>query len=110
EVRSGLASLEAAPLQFAFAHEAPRHSITDLPPAYRLQNPDLMTAQKLLGALHADLADKSSPEDLTPRGRWDVRTKTLLVEQALHHMEPRLMAVLAEDKARILGESRATLR
>lgn len=112
EVRRGLARLleETQPMQFAFAAEAPRNSLSDLPHAYRLPDPDLRTAQELLGALHAELAGKLSPEDLAPQDRWGVRTKTLLIEQVLHHMEPRLMAVLTEDKARVLGESRATLR
>ena len=42
--------------------------------------------------------------------RWQVRTKTLMIENALTHLQARILPVLSEQKAAILGQSRATLR
>jgi PiT family inorganic phosphate transporter len=90
--------------------EAPRESVTDLPPAYGLGDNDLNSVDELLGALRSDLKGKSSPHDLSPEERWQVRTKTLLVDHGLGTLQGRLMAVLTHDKALILSQSRSTLR
>jgi PiT family inorganic phosphate transporter len=90
--------------------EAPAQSVTDLPRQYGVADPDLTSVEELLGALHADLEGKSSPAELSPEARWQVRTKTLLIEQGLTHLQARLLPVLAQDKADILRTARAQLR
>ena len=61
--------------------------MADLPAGYGVKDADLSTAQDLLGTLHADISEKKSPEDFSPR-RWQVRTKLLLVDQVFHRLEP----------------------
>jgi PiT family inorganic phosphate transporter len=90
--------------------EAPRHSISDLPGQYQREDPDVSSLHELLDGLQSDLEGKETPADLTPESRWQVRTKTLQIEQALHALEHRLLPILSERKATILGQSRATLR
>ncbi len=90
--------------------ESPRESMTDLPPQYGLSDPDLTTVEELLGALHSDMEGKSSPGELPPENRWQVRTKTLLVEQGLNKLEARLGPALVQEKADILHTERAHLR
>jgi PiT family inorganic phosphate transporter len=112
DVRGKLAATRppTAPLELALAEDAPKDSVTDLPPQYGLSDPDLSTAQELVGALRADLVSKPSPKELPADTLWGVRTKTLLIEQVLHKLEPRLEKALTEEKAAILGQSRSTLR
>jgi PiT family inorganic phosphate transporter len=90
--------------------ESPRDSVTDLPAQFGLADPDLTSVEELLGALHSDLDGKSSPSELPPETRWQVRTKTLLVDQGLNKLQKRISAALAEDKAKILNTERAHLR
>jgi PiT family inorganic phosphate transporter len=111
DVRHRLAELRPyQPLELALAEDTPKDAVSDLPVQYGVKDPDLSTAQELIGAVHADIADKKSPEDFTPEGRWQIRTKLLLVEQVLHRLEPRLTVALQENKLAILGKSRSTLR
>jgi low-affinity inorganic phosphate transporter len=84
--------------------------VTDLPAQYGLSDPQLTTVEELLGALHSDLQGKSSSTDLTPEERWQVRTKTLLIEQGLNQLVARVGPALTADKMAILGHSRSTLR
>lgn len=90
DVRHNLAQQRAASVEVALAEEAPKESVADLPVQYGVKDPDLSTAQELLGSLHDDIVDKKSPEDFSPEKRWSVRTKVLLVDQVLHRLEPRL--------------------
>ncbi|HEY7427835.1 MAG TPA: inorganic phosphate transporter [Gemmataceae bacterium] len=115
EVRRGLAANRPVqPVMLAMVRvpreEAPRESVTDLPPAYGLDDGDVNSVDELLGALHSDLEGKSSPHDLSPEERWQVRIKALLVDHGLSTLQGRLMAVLSHDKAVILSHSRSTLR
>jgi PiT family inorganic phosphate transporter len=111
EVRTKMAeTMPKTSVQLALAEEAPKEAVADLPAAYAPRDADLSTAQELLGALHADLENKNSPKEIPDQSLWQVRTKTLLVDQVLHKLEPRLLTALAEDKMAILGKSRSTLR
>jgi phosphate/sulfate permease len=82
------------------------------PPETQLPDPDLSTTQELVESLREDLKGKSSPEDLNQDARWRVRTKTLMIDNALNKLHARLESALQQDKAMILGldESRARLR
>jgi phosphate/sulfate permease len=81
------------------------------PPDTRLEDPDLHTVQELTESLHTDLAGKDSPADIKDwKLRWQIRTKTLMIENALTSMQERLSRALTEDKRAILGQSRAILR
>jgi phosphate/sulfate permease len=84
--------------------------VVDLPEPAGAGDVDLTSAESLLGVLHSDLEGKNTPEDLKPEDRWDVRTKTLLIEQCLAKLQSRLGNELARDKAVILEEARAQLR
>jgi phosphate/sulfate permease len=99
---------------FAFSLVPAAHAAEDAPvgppPEDRLGDPDLHTVQELTESLHSDLADKNSPSELTPEHRWQIRTKTLMIEHALTHMQARLLPVLSVQRAAILGQSRETLR
>jgi PiT family inorganic phosphate transporter len=112
EVRGHLAARQ--PVQLALAprltEDSPRDAVSDLPPQYGVADPDLSTAQELLGALHSDLEGKESPSELSPETRWEVRTKTLLVEQVLNKLQARIVPVLSEEKAQMLSASRSKLR
>jgi PiT family inorganic phosphate transporter len=90
--------------------DTPRESATDLPPAYKLPDPDLHTVEELLTGLSADLDGKNAPSDLNPRERWQVRTKAILLDQSLGSLQKRLGERLAEDKAKILKSARGDLR
>ncbi|MGO9596743.1 MAG: inorganic phosphate transporter [Isosphaeraceae bacterium] len=85
-------------------------SLVGTPAEDRLNNPNLQMAQELTESLHTDLAGKTSPSDLSQDLRWQIRTKTLMIENALTHLQGRLLPVLSEQKAAILGQSRARLR
>ncbi|OAI40043.1 nuclease PIN, partial [Planctomycetaceae bacterium SCGC AG-212-D15] len=80
------------------------------PPEDRLNDPDLHTVQELTESLHDDLAGKDSPSDLNHDLRWQIRTKTLMIEHSLTHLQARILPVLSEERAKILGQSRSTLR
>ena len=99
-------------LAFSFIPEAraAEDSVVGPPPEDRLNDPDLHTVQELTESLSADLAGKTEPKDLSQELRWQIRTKTLLIESALTHLQARILPVLSEQKAAILGQSRATLR
>ena len=85
-------------------------SLVGAPPEDRLNDPDLHTVQELTESLNTDLAGSTAPKDLSQELRWQIRTKTLLIENALTHLQARILPVLSEQKAAILGQSRATLR
>ena len=85
-------------------------SLVGAPPEDRLNDPDLHTVQELTESLHTDLAGITVPSDLSKDLRWQIRTKTLLVENALSHLQARILPILSEQRAAILGQSRATLR
>jgi PiT family inorganic phosphate transporter len=117
KVKAGLAANRppAQPEQLALVLTGDRQkdAHTDMPNQYQLQDPDASVVKELLDGLDADLRGKDSPSDLDPDTRWQVRTKTLLVEEALHCMEYRLAPILAEQKAEFLealSESRGILR
>jgi inorganic phosphate transporter, PiT family len=111
-VRKALAaSRPRGEVQLAFADTLPNgEARTDLPPQYGVADPDASSVEELLGALHADLEGKSTPEQLSPDERWQVRTKILLIEQCLTNILKRLEGLLAEDKEKMLNDSRKDLR
>ncbi|MBV8608189.1 MAG: inorganic phosphate transporter [Singulisphaera sp.] len=102
---SGSAS-SVAPVARALSED----SLVGAPPEDRFNDPDLHTAQELTESLHTDLAGITVPSDLSKDLRWQIRTKTLLIENALSHMQARILPILSEQRAAILGQSRATLR
>jgi phosphate/sulfate permease len=85
-------------------------SVVGAPPEDRLNEPDLHMVQELTESLNTDLAGKTSPSDLSRDLRWQIRTKTLMMEHALTRLQNRILPVLSEQRAAILGQSRATLR
>ena len=104
-------------LAFSFIPEAraaelslAEDSVVEAPPQDPLSDPDLHTVQELAESLNTDLAGSTAPSDLSQELRWQIRTKTLLIETALTHLQARILPVLSEQKAAILGQSRATLR
>jgi PiT family inorganic phosphate transporter len=104
QVRDAVAeSSPSTPIRLAQREDSPRDAVSDLPTGYKISDPDLAAAEELLGALHSDLEGKQKPSDLTPETRWQVRTKTLLLEQVLHDLEERLGSRLVKDKERILN-------
>ena len=80
------------------------------PAENKLENPDLHTLQELTESLHNDLANKKAPNDVSVDQRWQIRTKTLMIGNALTHLQAVILPALSEQKAAILGQSRATLR
>jgi phosphate/sulfate permease len=80
------------------------------PPEDRLDHPDLHTTQELVDSLRSDLAGRSSPDDLSTELRWQIRTKTLMIENALTKLNNRIMPALSEDRKLILEASRSRLR
>jgi PiT family inorganic phosphate transporter len=90
--------------------DSPREAASDLPPAYRMPDPDLQKTEELLAGLNSDLEGKKTPSDLSPRERWQVRTKTVLLDQSLGSLQKRLGDRLIEDKAKILASARGDLR
>jgi len=107
EVRSKLASRKPVALASLRAPaDTPKDAVTDLPTGYGVPDVDLSKTQELLGSLHNDLDGKSSPKELSPETRWQVRTKTLLVEQMLN----KIVQKLSEEKAEILNQYRHDLR
>jgi phosphate/sulfate permease len=94
--------------------DSPSDPMTDLPAQFGIPDPDLATAQELIGALHNDLdkeePKKEGPTKLHQDTRWQVRTKILLIEQVLHKLEAKIVPFLQEEKRLILAESRAKLR
>ena len=112
-VRTALAVNRSAsqPYLLTVSHPAGNDAlVADLPSKYGLIDPDVSTVKELLGALHADLHGKSSPNDLTEETRWGGRTKTLLIEQVLNQLQARIVPILVAEKAAILNQSRAHLR
>jgi PiT family inorganic phosphate transporter len=85
-------------------------SVIDAPPQAILADPDLHTTQELAEALRGHLKGKSSPADLKPDERWKFRTNALMLEHSLTELQPKILPILSEEKARILGHSRASLR
>jgi phosphate/sulfate permease len=85
-------------------------SVIDAPPKAILADPDLHTTQELVESLRGDLKGKNSPADLKPEERWKFRTKTLMVDHSLTKLQGKIMPVLSEEKAKILNQSRSTLR
>jgi PiT family inorganic phosphate transporter len=116
EVRRGLVAnrprVEPVALAMTLAprEEAPRESTTDLPQEFGLSDCDVDSVDELLGELHRDLEGKASPSDLNPEERWQVRTKTLLVDHGLGTLQDRLVSILSHEKALKLKESRSILR
>jgi inorganic phosphate transporter, PiT family len=80
------------------------------PPEDRLDDPTLPMVQELLESLHGDLKGKDKLADVSESDRWQIRTKTLMIEHALSKLNSKLLAALSEDKARILNQSRLELR
>jgi phosphate/sulfate permease len=76
----------------------------------QLDNPNLHTVQELTESLQNDLAGKNEPRDLSADLRWQIRTKTLMIENGLNKLQGQISKALTEDKAKMLGQSRATLR
>jgi phosphate/sulfate permease len=85
-------------------------SIVPPPPQDRLEEPDLHTTQELVDSLRADLKDKATPEDLDAELRWQIRTRILMVENALTRLQARILPNLTAEKIGILNRSRSTLR
>jgi phosphate/sulfate permease len=102
----------SARLAFSFIPEAraAEDSVVEAPLQDTLIDPDLHTVQELAESLNTDLAGSTAPSDLSHVLRWQIRTKTLMIENALTHLQARILPVLSEQKAAILGQSRATLR
>jgi PiT family inorganic phosphate transporter len=115
KVRAALAStrpLHATPLA-QLREDSPREAVADLPARFGLDDPDVDGLHELLAGLHSDLDGKQSPGELSNDGRWQVRTKILLIEQGLHKLEGRIVPVLSQEKADLLErlqESRGILR
>jgi phosphate/sulfate permease len=99
-------------LSFSLVPEARagEDSLVGPPPEDRLNDPELHTVQELTESLHNDLVGSSAPKDLNRELRWQIRTKTLMIENALTRLQARILPVLSEQKAAILGQSRSTLR
>jgi phosphate/sulfate permease len=89
---------------------AAEDAIVGPPPQDRLENPDLHTTQELVDSLRTDLKGKSGPQDLHEELRWQIRTKILMVENALTKLQGLILPVLSEEKALILNQSRSKLR
>jgi phosphate/sulfate permease len=113
-LEKAMASLRPAPSRWAFSlvseARAAEDSLVGPPPEDRLTEPDLHTVQALTQSLSADLAGRKAPTDLSRELRWQIRTKTLMIDSALNDLQARIIPVLSEQKAAILGQSRATLR
>jgi inorganic phosphate transporter, PiT family len=80
------------------------------PPEDHLEDPTLPMAQELVESLHADLNGKESLAKLNREETWQIRTKILMIENALIKLQGKLLAALSEDRARILDQSRSQLR
>jgi phosphate/sulfate permease len=89
---------------------AAEDNTVDAPPDAVLNDPDLSTTQELLDTLRADLKGKKSPNELSEESRWQVRTKLLMINHSLTSLQGRLLPILSEQKQKMLGEDRATLR
>jgi PiT family inorganic phosphate transporter len=90
--------------------DSPRQAATDLPADYKLHETDLATVQELLVGLESDLDGKESVEQLNKNERWQIRTKTLLLEQGLNKIVEQLGDRLQKDKQLILQGARESLR
>jgi PiT family inorganic phosphate transporter len=90
--------------------DSPKDSVTDLPKAYQLPDPDVDTVHELLGGLESDLHGKKSPDDFTPDQRWTWRTKLLLLDQGLNKLQDRMLPAITEGNKQILDQSRKQLR
>jgi PiT family inorganic phosphate transporter len=114
EVVKGLAATRPErPVQLAFASETPKFSVADVPPHFGLDDPDLDAVNEQVVGLQGDLEGKEKPDDLDSKERWRVRTRILLIDQALHKMDDRLSKVLVAERAQMLQslkESRGVLR
>jgi PiT family inorganic phosphate transporter len=107
------AALSAAPPPGAapsLGAETPREPLAYRPPAYQLVDPTLPQVQELLRGLRAHLEGKSSPRDLSPEARWEVRSQALLAEDGLRKLARRLAPALSPEKAAALKQARADLR
>lgn len=71
---------------------------------------DLYGSQDLVKSLYTQLEGKSSPRDLNKSERWQVRTKTLMLEHSLSKLQHQLLSVLSTEKSLILHQSRSKLR
>jgi PiT family inorganic phosphate transporter len=101
--------VDSLPSLESVAH-AKEDAIVGPPPEDTLNNPNLSTVQELLESLHNDLKDKSSLSDFSSQDRWQVRTKTVMIEHALTHLNKQIITELSEEKAAILNQSRSRLR
>jgi PiT family inorganic phosphate transporter len=113
EARKALAKtrpVDRTQLALGPREDSPREAVADTPKQFEVEDPDVDGLNEMLGGLDADLDGKSSPDDLSAEGRWNVRTRILLIEQFLHKLEKRIVAALGEDKAKILGQHRANMR
>jgi len=116
ELEKKVAAERSAPSFFASlpslesVAQAKEDAIVGPPPEDQLTDPKLSTVQELVESLHADLKGKTSPADLSTENRWQVRTKTIMIESALSNLQERIVKQLTEDKAAILGQSRSRLR
>jgi phosphate/sulfate permease len=117
QMEKALAAQRVAPAPaFAWLWESTASAAQDRdsnvgpPPQDCLENPDLHTTQELLDSLSSDLKGKNQPSDLDKELRWQIRTRILMVEHSLSQLQSRILPVLSEERAKILGESRSTLR
>jgi phosphate/sulfate permease len=90
--------------------DAPHDPVADLPADYQVQDVDMATVQELLVGLQSDLEGKESVDQLSKNERWQIRTKTLLVEQGLNKIVKELGDRLTQDKQLILQSARARMR
>jgi phosphate/sulfate permease len=116
QVEKAVATSRTTSRQLAFSFSflpearAAEDSVVGPPPEYRLNDPDLHTVQELTESLSDDLEGSTTPRDMSEELRWQIRTKTLMIDNALSHLQERILPILSEQKAAILGQSRATLR
>jgi PiT family inorganic phosphate transporter len=89
---------------------AAEDAIVGPPPQDRLESPDLHTTQELVDSLRTDLKGKTGPQELHEELRWQIRTKILMVENALTKLQGLILPVLSKEKALILNQSRSKLR
>jgi PiT family inorganic phosphate transporter len=89
---------------------AAEDAVVDAPPQALLADPELHTTQELVDALQGNLKGKNSVTDLKPDERWKFRTNILMLEHSLTALQNKILPILSEQKAQILGQSRSTLR
>jgi phosphate/sulfate permease len=89
---------------------AAEDSIITAPSEDILTNPKLSTVQEMVDSLRSDLSSVKEPKELNKDSRWQIRTKTLMIEHALTDLSKRITPVLTEEKQKILHGTRSKLR